>query len=135
MSNLNPQQFAESLHDVPVTPHARLGTEAAYVRHVPTHLLHDAYSGEYDAPAHQMESARAEHLQRYGASHPGDAPGAQEALEADVAKHGVRQPLVLNYHPPHEPGRDGEWGISDGSHRLLAAMRTNQSHVPVVQRF
>lgn len=135
--HLSRGQFADSLHDVPMTPTSRLGTDRAEVRHVPTHLLHSAYSSEYDAPAHQMAQARDERISTYGIEHPGDQPGRQEALEKSVATHGVKEPLVLGYTPPSEylPGGDGEWGITDGSHRLLAAMRTGQTHVPVVQRF
>lgn len=135
--HLNQQQFADSLSKVPVTPSSRLGTDRASVRYVPTHLLHDAYSAEYDVPAHQMAAARNERIQKYGVEHDGDHPGAQEALEQSVAQHGVKEPLILTYQPPnpHLDEQDGSWSINDGSHRLLAAMRTGHPHVPVVQRF
>lgn len=135
--NLNGQQFADSLHAVPTTPTAWIGTERAEVRHVPTHLLANAYSPEYDAPAHHMAQARDERIAKYGVEHPGDRPGVQEALEKSVAQHGVKEPLVLGYTPPsaYSPDGDGDWSITDGSHRLLAAVRTGQQHVPVVQRF
>ena len=134
--HLSQQQFANSLHEVPLTPSSRLGTDRASVRYVPTHLLHDAYSAEYDVPAHQMAAARSERIQKYGIEHDGDHPGAQEALEQSVAQHGVKEPLVLTYQPPNSlDEKDGSWSINNGSHRLLAAMRTGQPHVPVVQRF
>ncbi len=134
MRNLGPQfKRANDLHSIPVTAYS----DKPQPRMVPTALLHDAYSAEYDVPAHQIGDAREKRIQEQKSwslahSHSGDHPGAQESLQDSIKYQGIHEPLNLSYHQPHNPDGEGEWSIRDGSHRLLAAQTLGLSHVPVV---
>lgn len=51
---------------------------------------------------------------------------SESGLVDDVRKHGIIEPLVLEYHTKSKTARLGE-----GNHRLEAARRVGLTHVPV----
>jgi hypothetical protein len=49
-----------------------------------------------------------------------------ESLKADIAAHGIREPLIMNYSKT-----TGEGMIGEGNHRLRIAKELGITHVPV----
>jgi hypothetical protein len=91
---------------------------------VPVHALHEAMSAEYLVRGADLEDAF--HVDRA----PHHTEESMHALTEDVREHGVQRPINLE----REFSRfrpDPEHWIADGSHRLLAATRAGQTHVPV----
>lgn len=117
MSNLNPDQFHEHLHEVPMSRDGR-----HYLR---TSALDGAYLHEFEVRGADVERGWA---QREPGDHPGNDPKVQAALEDSVRASGVQKPLRIGVHP----GQDKvDYSVLDGSHRYLAAKRTGQPYVPV----
>lgn len=132
MTDLNHVQFAEHLHEVPLTLRWK-SAEEAEVRHVPTSALDHVYSAEYDVPAHKIPEARTARLKEErdypeDLRHPSDNPGAHERLTEDIKAHGIHTPIAMTM---YTDGGDYGYGIRDGSHRYLVARQLGLSHVPV----
>lgn len=61
--------------------------------------------------------------------HPSDQPRQMKALLESVRRQGVREPITLH----HFSANDVE--LTDGTHRLMAALLSGQSTVPVTHVF
>lgn len=115
--------------------HFLSGIASGGVVHVPIAELDNAHLSEFDTRGRKGEkgySRRVKQSQReYGrpdAIHPTDHPDKMDALTQDIAKNGVREPLLV------EKGRFGSVHVLNGNHRYIAAKRAGVGTVPVKLR-